>query len=58
MAALALPHEHSSHGIVTISIGLTAVVPSAGAQPEQYLQIADAALYEAKNSGRNIVVSK
>ena len=58
VAALGLPHEHSSHGIVTISIGLTAVIPIAGAPPEQYLQIADAALYEAKRGGRNQVVSK
>lgn len=58
VAALALPHEQSVHGIVTISIGITAVTPGTGDRPEQYLQIADAALYEAKTGGRNRMVAK
>jgi len=56
IAALCLPHERSNHGVVTASIGVTAVVPVEGDRPERHIALADAALYEAKNSGRNRVV--
>ncbi len=56
VAALCMQHELSTHGVVTTSIGVTAVVPSDGDSPERHIASADAALYEAKRSGRNQVV--
>jgi diguanylate cyclase (GGDEF)-like protein len=55
VAALKLPHEGADSGIVTISIGIAATGPSAETT-EQLIASADAALYEAKRSGRNRVV--
>jgi len=50
---------HSKHGdlSVTVSIG-TATVCHDRINPEQFLNLAVAALHEAKNSGRNCIVSK
>jgi diguanylate cyclase (GGDEF)-like protein len=53
VADLCEPHAKSPRGIVTISVGCTACVPGAGASVEQYLEIADAALYRAKRAGRD-----
>jgi diguanylate cyclase (GGDEF)-like protein len=47
------PHEKSAHGIVTVSIGIVSIVPEGGLTPEQFIEMADAALYEAKRQGRN-----
>lgn len=55
IASLRLPHEKSDHGVVTASIGITAIVPREGDNPEHHLALADAALYEAKRAGRNRV---
>ncbi|MGA4637605.1 diguanylate cyclase [Pseudomonas solani] len=52
---LALPHELSTFGRVTVSIGVAAMVPGQGEAAETLLQRADAALYEAKKAGRNRV---
>jgi diguanylate cyclase (GGDEF)-like protein len=43
--------------IVTVSIGVAGWVPEAGAEPIDLLADADAALYEAKHSGRNQCVA-
>lgn len=61
VAALDIPHEHSEHGRVTISLGIatcrfdlpTTPAPNARA----LLKMADNALYTAKSQGRNQVAS-
>ncbi|WP_193452743.1 sensor domain-containing diguanylate cyclase [Pseudomonas nitroreducens] len=53
--ALALPHELSPLGRVSVSIGVVAAVPSSEYSAEMLVQQADAALYEAKKQGRNQV---
>lgn len=50
---LAIPHEGSPHGLVTLSLGLAAMVPEAGRALRDHLQAADRALYGAKEAGRN-----
>lgn len=55
--ALALPHELSPLGRVSVSIGIAAAVPGQEASAEALVARADAALYEAKKQGRNQVVS-
>ncbi|MFS2124314.1 diguanylate cyclase [Pseudomonas sp. Pseusp97] len=54
--ALALPHELSPLGRVSVSIGIAAAVPGQEASAEALVARADAALYEAKKLGRNQVV--
>lgn len=50
-------HEFSDHGLLTISVGVTAFVPSAETNIEAEVTRADKALYLAKNRGRNCVVA-
>lgn len=52
--ALALPHEKSTVAtIVTTSIGISCYEAQSRIQPEQLIAAADAALYTAKQNGRN-----
>lgn len=53
VAELALPHAHSPHGRVTISIGAAVVMPGEEMEPSALIRRADAALYRVKNEGRN-----
>lgn len=58
VAMLNEPHVMSNHGIVTVSMGIASIVPAAQAGAEQLFGVADSALYEAKQNGRNRVESK
>jgi two-component system, chemotaxis family, response regulator WspR len=54
---LNLPHPNSSVGAtVSISVGVATVLPDQTRQASDLIATADAALYQAKNSGRNRVV--
>lgn len=52
---LAIPHRGSAEGQVTISLGCAALIPLNGEDESKLLELADAALYEAKLAGRNQV---
>jgi diguanylate cyclase (GGDEF)-like protein len=53
---LGLPHGRSPLGKVTVSIGVSVIIPDETQQPEILIHMADKALYLAKNQGRNRVV--
>ncbi len=53
--AVGIPHEASRTGVVTVSIGVTAGIPSPELAQHNFLAAADAALYAAKRNGRNQV---
>lgn len=50
---LNIRHEQSSHEIVTISMGIATIVPTAENDMQQLVEEADKALYRAKENGRN-----
>jgi diguanylate cyclase (GGDEF)-like protein len=54
--AAALPHHKSAIGMVSVSIGVHTIVPAAADTSQQFIKIADDALYQAKKQGRNRVV--
>ncbi len=53
--ALNEPHSGAERGIVTVSIGVAAIVPTETVDAQQIIALADAALYDAKDNGRNQV---
>jgi diguanylate cyclase (GGDEF)-like protein len=52
---LTILHQGKSMGMITISVGVAAF-PEHGTSPKELMAAADAALYEAKRSGRDQVV--
>jgi diguanylate cyclase (GGDEF)-like protein len=56
IAALAIPHAASTCASqLTVSIGVAYVLPGAARTLQGFIQLADEALYEAKDQGRNCV---
>jgi len=54
----AIPHVKSRVSqVVTISAGVSTVIPSSNIEKEVFVQLVDGLLYRAKQSGRNCVVS-
>lgn len=53
--ALGQLHAHSSHGVLTVSIGVAVATPGSPTNLEALLTMVDAALYKAKHLGRNRV---
>ena len=57
--AQGLAHAHSAtHSHVTISLGVATLVPRADESVQALVDMADAALYEAKSAGRNRFVAR
>jgi diguanylate cyclase (GGDEF)-like protein len=51
---LQLQHESSEAcDVVTISAGISTIIPSASTQPSDLIMAADKLLYQAKDNGRN-----
>jgi diguanylate cyclase (GGDEF)-like protein len=56
--SMQIPHLNSPFGLVTVSVGVTSVIPPRdGSATEEFVRVADAALYDAKRQGRNRVVA-
>jgi diguanylate cyclase (GGDEF)-like protein len=50
------PHSgYKKYGVVTVSIGISSVIPEIKSSPEMLIERADKALYAAKEKGRNAV---
>lgn len=55
--ALRIPHAYSkADSYVTLSIGISSLVPNKKIKPKTLIKISDKALYEAKKQGRNRII--
>ena len=54
--SLAIPHAHSAFGVVTLSIGVSSVIPHPDVSHDALVKMADTALYQAKHAGRDRAV--
>jgi diguanylate cyclase (GGDEF)-like protein len=50
---LKIPHASSPFGVLTVSVGVALVRIEKGVSMQRLIDLADQALYEAKNQGRN-----
>ncbi|CAB3715667.1 GGDEF domain-containing protein [Achromobacter marplatensis] len=57
IAELRVPHQDNDGGMVTVSIGVATAIPKAEDEASALVEAADAAVYQAKKTGRNRVVS-
>lgn len=55
VSALGIDHIGNAHQHVTISVGYSALIPTARDGQSELIQLADGALYRAKSGGRNRV---
>lgn len=53
LASARIPHPHGIDDLVTVSIGIATLGPESAGSPETLIAQADAALYQAKQQGRN-----
>jgi diguanylate cyclase (GGDEF)-like protein len=58
LTRLGITHASTSLGRVTLSAGVASAIPKPGSSPDELVRVADAALYEAKQAGRNRVVAQ
>ena len=52
-----LSHPESSHGIITLSLGVAVIQPDSDSSVDLLIQKADDALYQAKDEGRNQTIA-
>ena len=56
---LSLPHpENGDFKVITVSMGISSVIPEPVITPEQVLNFVDGCMYEAKETGRNRYISR